>query len=254
MNQGLVIDNLCHRFHTENGQTVDALNHLSLEVPAGQIVSVIGASGCGKSTLLSLIAGFDCPTQGEITMDGMSVVGKPSPDRCLVFQSPALFEWLTVLQNVMYGLKRQGVSRQDRRAQAMDMLARVGLSGFEKQYPHELSGGMQQRVALARALVMRPRVLLMDEPFAALDAQLRQQMQQLVRSLWRELGQTILFVTHDIREAVAVAHRVVVLTPRPGTVKAVFPVPGSMENREAFLHTGAYETLCAQIGDTLFDR
>ena len=134
------------------------------------------------------------------------------------------------------------------------MLARVGLSGFERQYPHELSGGMQQRAALARALVMRPRVLLMDEPFAALDAQLRQQMQQLVRSLWRELGQTLLFVTHDIREAVAVAHRVVVLTPRPGTVKAVFPVPGSMENREVFLHTGAYETLCAQIGDTLFDR
>lgn len=220
MNQGLVIDNLCHRFHTENGQTVDALDHLSFEVPTGQTVSVIGASGCGKSTLLSLIAGFDRPTQGEITLDGVSVVGKPSPDRCLVFQSPALFEWLTVLQNVTYGLKRQGVSRQDRRAQAMDMLARVGLSGFEKQYPHELSGGMQQ----------------------------------LVRSLWRELGQTILFVTHDIREAVAVAHRVVVLTSWPGTVKAVFPVPGSMENREAFLHTGAYQTLCAQIGDTLFDR
>ena len=110
MNQGLVIDNLCHRFHTENGQTVDALNHLSLEVPAGQIVSVIGASGCGKSTLLSLIAGFDRPAQGEIALDGVSVVRKPSPDRCLVFQSPALFEWLTVLQNVMYGLKRQGVS------------------------------------------------------------------------------------------------------------------------------------------------
>ena len=224
MNQGLVIDNLCHRFHTENGQTVDALNHLSLEVPAGQIVSVLGASGCGKSTLLSLIAGFDRPTQGEITLDGVSVVGKPSPDRCLVFQSPALFEWLTVLQNVTYGLKRQGVSRQDRRAQAMDMLARVGLSGFERQYPHELSGGMQQRVGIARAYCNEPLVMLLDEPFGHLDAQTRYLMQDELTRIWQAEKRTVIFVTNNIEEAVYLADRILVLRNCPTSVKAEYDI------------------------------
>lgn len=253
MKEGLVIRDVCRTFQSASGQSVQALDRMSIDVPAGQVVAVVGPSGCGKSTLLSLVAGFDHPQSGSICFDGSSIVGAPGPDRCLVFQSPALFDWLTVQQNVSFGLKRQGVGRQERRLAAMDMLARVGLAGFERQYPHELSGGMQQRAALARALVLRPRILLMDEPFAALDAQLRGQMQQLVRSLWQELQQTILFVTHDIGEAAAIAHKVVVLTPRPGQVREVIPVPGRLEEREELFGSQAFAQTCDRIRHALFD-
>lgn len=170
-----------------------------------------------------------------------------------MFQSPALFGWLNVRQNVTYGLKRSGMGRQERRAAAQDMLERVGLAGFERHYPHELSGGMQQRVALARAFVLRPRILLMDEPFAALDAQLREQMQALLRGLWAQLGQTILFVTHDIAEAAAVAHRIIVLTARPGRVQQEFTVPCPLAERAAFMQTPECLRLRRQVQAALFD-
>ena len=253
MNEGLVIRDLCQRFRAESGAEVQALDRVSLDVAPGEIAALIGPSGCGKSTLLNIIAGFETPESGTARFDGRSVVGAPSAERCVVFQSPALFGWLNVRQNVTYGLKRSGMGRQERRAAAQDMLERVGLTGFERHYPYDLSGGMQQRVALARAFVLRPRILLMDEPFAALDAQLREQMQALLRGLWAQLGQTILFVTHDIAEAAAVAHRIIVLTARPGRVQQEFTVPCPLAERAAFMQTPECLRLRRQVQAALFD-
>lgn len=232
MKQGLTVSSLSQRFVSENGMIVEALNRVSFAVQPGQIVALLGPSGCGKSSLLNIAAGFEPPASGEVCFDGQPI-SAPSAERCVVFQSPALFPWLTVRQNVTYGLKRSGMPRDERRQAAETMLAGVGLTGFERHYPHELSGGMQQRVALARAFVLRPALLLMDEPFAALDAQLREQMQQLLYTLWEEHKPTVLFVTHDIDEALKIAHRVIVLTPRPGRVQAAFDVPRPMEAGDA---------------------
>lgn len=253
MNEGLVIRDLCQRFRAESGAEVQALDRVSLDVAPGEIAALVGPSGCGKSTLLNIIAGFETPESGTARFDGRSVVGAPSAERCVVFQSPALFGWLNVRQNVTYGLKRSGMGRQERRAAAQDMLERVGLAGFERHYPYELSGGMQQRVALARAFVLRPRILLMDEPFAALDAQKREQMQALLRGLWEQMGQTILFVTHDIAEAIAVAHRIVVLTARPGRVRQVLSVPCPLAERAAFVQTPEFLALRRRVQAALFD-
>ncbi len=189
----------------------------------GELLSLLGPSGCGKSSLLSAIAGFQPPHSGVLKVDGEAISG-PGPDRGVVFQQPTLFPWKTVRQNVEFGLKFRNASRGERRVAVDDILHKVGLSEFGRHYPAQLSGGMQQRVGLARVLVNRPRVMLMDEPFSALDAQTRLMMQELLLEVWSEFGLTILFITHDIDEAVYLGSRVAVLTRRPGRLKALFDV------------------------------
>jgi NitT/TauT family transport system ATP-binding protein len=196
-----------------------ALADIDLEVAQGELVVVLGPSGCGKSTLLHLIAGLEAPTEGELRCYGQPIKA-PSPERSLIFQDSSLFPWLTVWQNVAFGLALKGVGRDERRAVAERMLATTGLRDAADKRPHELSGGMRQRVAVARALAMRPKMLLMDEPFAALDVQTRAKMQGFLLDVWRESAASVLFVTHHIDEAVALADRVVVLTARPGRIKA----------------------------------
>jgi NitT/TauT family transport system ATP-binding protein len=200
-----------------------ALSDIDLEMAPGELVVLLGPSGCGKSTLLYLIAGLEEATAGEMRSYGQAITA-PSPERSLIFQDTSLFPWLTVWQNVAFGLALRGIGRDERRSVAQEMLATVGLRDAADKRPHELSGGMRQRVAVARALAMRPQMLLMDEPFAALDIQTRAKMQGFLLDVWRESAASILFVTHHIDEAVALADRVVVLTARPGRIKATITV------------------------------
>jgi NitT/TauT family transport system ATP-binding protein len=202
---------------------VTALESLSLTLRPGEFLSILGPSGCGKSSLISAIAGFQVPQAGRLRVDGEEIRG-PGSDRGVVFQQPTLFPWKTVRENVEFGLKFRGVAKADRRSAVDDILHKVGLSEFSRHYPAQLSGGMQQRVGLARVLVNRPRVMLMDEPFSALDAQTRLMMQELLLEVWAEYGMTVIFVTHDIDEAVYLGSRVAVLTRRPGRLKALFDV------------------------------
>ena len=211
--------------HFGEGKTaVQALRGVDLQVGAGEFVSVLGPSGCGKSTIIGAVAGFTAVSAGELRVAGQPVRA-PGPDRGVVFQQHTLFPWKTVLENVAFGLKMRRVGKRERNETAREILHHVGLSEFLQHYPHQLSGGMQQRVNLARVLVNRPRVILMDEPFCSLDAQTRLQMQQMLLRLWHEFHMTIVFVTHDVDEAVFLSDRVVVLTRRPGTVKAELAVP-----------------------------
>jgi NitT/TauT family transport system ATP-binding protein len=200
-----------------------ALTDIDLEVAAGEFVVFLGPSGCGKSTLLYLIAGLEAPTAGAMHSYGAPITA-PSPHRALIFQDTSLFPWLTVWQNVTFGLALKGVGREQRRAVAQAMLATVGLRDAVDKRPHELSGGMRQRVAVARALAMRPKMLLMDETFAAFDVQTRAKMRDFLVDVWRGSAASVLFVTHDIDEAVALADRVMVLTARPGRIRATIPV------------------------------
>jgi NitT/TauT family transport system ATP-binding protein len=209
--------------YSQRGQRFAAIRNVSLEVQAGEFISLVGASGCGKTTLLRIIDGLVPPSRGEVLVNG-KVVTKPGPDRGFVFQQDALFPWRTVLDNILFGLEVQGKAKRDARIRA-DALARlVGLGGFEHHFPHELSGGMRQRANLARALTIDPDILLMDEPFAALDAQTREIMQSELLRIWRSNRKTVLFVTHQIDEAVYLADRVVVMTSRPGQIKAILDV------------------------------
>ncbi|MBY0331457.1 MAG: ABC transporter ATP-binding protein [Acetobacteraceae bacterium] len=201
----------------------EALRDIDLDIAPGEFVVLLGPSGCGKSTLLYLVAGLEAQTDGLIASFG-DPVEKPSPDRSLIFQETSLFPWLTVWQNVSFGLSIRGAPEAERRAVATEALARVGLSAAIDKRPDELSGGMRQRVAVARALAMRPKVLLMDEPFAALDVQTRAKMQDFLLDVWRDSGASVLFVTHHIDEAVALADRVVVFTARPGRIKSILPI------------------------------
>ncbi|MEC4572438.1 ABC transporter ATP-binding protein [Streptomyces virginiae] len=204
--------------------TAPVLEHTDLELPAGSFTALLGPSGCGKSTVLGAVAGFVPPTTGRVTAGSRPVHG-PGPDRGVVFQHYALFPWRTARGNVEFALKRLGLPRAERRRRALEALAEVGLADGTDKYPAQLSGGMQQRVALARALAAQPEVLLMDEPFGALDALTRTRMQRLLRELWQRRGTTVLFVTHDIDEALALAQRVVVLGGTPGRVLADHAVP-----------------------------
>lgn len=249
--QGLLIDQICQNFQNENGTHTEALDHISLHIRSGEIVSLLGPSGSGKSSLLNIIAGFDEPVSGEVRLDGEKVTA-PSAQRCVVFQTPALFEWLTARENVAFGLKRRGAAPGRQKKEADEMLRLVGLQGSEDKYPHELSGGMQQRVALARAFVLHPRLLLMDEPFAALDAQLRCQMQDLLLHLWESRKQTILFVTHDVEEAIRISHRIVVLERSPGRIREEFTVPFPMSSRAGLLGDSAFQALRKQIQEFMF--
>jgi NitT/TauT family transport system ATP-binding protein len=205
------------------GGGVAALRHVDLAVDQGEFLAVIGRSGCGKSTLLRIIAGLLAPTAGRVLVDGTPVTG-PRRDVALMFQRPALLPWRTVLDNIMLPAEIFGWPRRQRQSEAVDLLEKVGLAGFEKRLPHELSGGMQQRVALCRALIQRPRLLLMDEPFSALDALTREELAVELQRIHMQLRTTVVFVTHAINEAVLLADRIVVLSSRPGQVRKVVDV------------------------------
>lgn len=205
---------------TFNGQR--ALDELSLRVEDGSFLTILGASGCGKSTLLNMLAGLETPSTGRILLDGTPVTG-PGPDRVVVFQKPGLYPWLSLRDNIAFGLRMRGSSSLPWR-EVDRVIELIGLKGFEKHRPYELSGGMQQRVAIARALVMHPRVLLMDEPFGALDAQTRETMQEFLTELWERIQATVIFVTHDIDEAIMLGSRLVVMSARPGRISLDEPV------------------------------
>ncbi len=232
------LSEICLSYRTQQGERLLALDHINLAVRPGEFVCVVGPSGCGKSTLLHLIAGLHSPTSGKVLIDGKTVEG-PGTDRILIFQDHGLFPWLTVGQNVEFGMKMKGVPKAERQEKTRHYLQLVHLAKFEKSYIHQLSGGMRQRVAIARALATEPDVLLMDEPFAALDAQTRDLLHDELERIWSESGRTIIFVTHNVREAVRLGDRVVLLTFRPGRVKSEFPVtlprPRSLEDPEVAL-------------------
>jgi NitT/TauT family transport system ATP-binding protein len=219
----LEIDNLGRQFGSEHG-AITALESVSFRAHKRELVCLIGASGCGKSTLIRILAGLDHPTSGSVLVDGREVRG-PGRDRGMVFQGYTLFPWRTVRQNVAFGLEVGGMPRAQATAEAREWIDLVGLSRFANAYPHQLSGGMKQRVAIARALANRPRILLMDVPFGALDAQTRAQMQSYLLQIWRQVDVTILFVTHDLDEAVYLADRIVVLGTNPGRVLEILEVP-----------------------------
>ncbi len=215
---------VCKRYtDIRDGEPVVALDGISLDIAGGEFVTVIGPSGCGKTTLLNILAGFERPSAGQVLLEDRAI-GGPGADRGVVFQEYALFPWLTLRQNVAYGPRERGVPPAEVQRIVDRFLHMVGLSGFENRYPHELSGGMRQRAALARVLVNDPKILLMDEPFAAVDAQTRSILQREVARLWAETGKTVLFITHSVEEAVLLADRVIVMTARPGRVKAAMPV------------------------------
>ena len=201
-----------------------ALQPTDLSVSPGEFVAILGPSGCGKSTLLRIVAGLDRPSGGTLFLDEAPITG-PGPDRGMVFQSYTLFPWLTVEENIRFGLRERGVPEAEQRAIAERFIARTGLKGFERHWPRQLSGGMQQRCALARALANDPEILLLDEPFGALDHQTRELMQELLLEIWEGDRKTVLFVTHDIDEAIFLANRVIVMSARPGRIKAEVPVP-----------------------------
>jgi NitT/TauT family transport system ATP-binding protein len=213
-----------HKEFVKGERRVLALQDIELTVAQQEFVAILGPSGCGKSTLLNMVAGFDRPTRGSVKVEGEEIVD-PSPRRCVVFQEPALFPWLTVMDNVVFGPKNRRQPAAEYRPRAAQIIEQVGLRGFEASYPAELSGGMRQRVGIARVLIMEPKVLLMDEPFGSLDAQTRSLMQELLLALWQRHQQTVLFITHDIEEALLLADRVCVMTARPGRIKKSIPVP-----------------------------
>jgi ABC-type nitrate/sulfonate/bicarbonate transport system ATPase subunit len=206
------------------GREVVAIDGIDLAIGNREFATILGPSGCGKSTLLRIVAGLAKPSSGVVRLDG-EPIGGPGRDRGMVFQSYTLFPWLTVGENIQFGLDLSGVGKARREETAREFIEKVGLRGFENAYPKALSGGMKQRVAIARALANNPDVLLLDEPFGALDAQTRALMQELLTQVWEELHKTILFVTHDVEEAIFLSDRVFVMTARPGRIKAEIPVP-----------------------------
>jgi NitT/TauT family transport system ATP-binding protein len=222
----IVVRDVCKRFppSTRQGSEVEALDRISLEIADQEIVCLVGPSGCGKSTLLNMLAGFDAPTQGEVRV-GDAEVRDAGPDRIVVFQTPALFPWMTVRDNIAFGPRKRGVPAGQCLDDAARYMRTMGLDGFAAHYPYQLSGGMRQRVQIASALVNRPEVLLMDEPFVALDFQTRLAMQELLLQIWDEFHPTILFITHDVEEAVFLADRLYVMTRRPGRIREEIAVP-----------------------------
>jgi NitT/TauT family transport system ATP-binding protein len=215
----LQVSDIVIEYRRADGSTVLAVDGVSLDIEEGQFVSIVGPSGCGKTTLLKTINGLITPTAGSIRLNGKPLEQK-SRDRAMVFQEASLFPWYTVARNIAYGLECQGVSKRDAARRVEPFIAMVGLKGFEKHYPYEISGGMQQRANLARALVVEPKILLMDEPFAALDAQTREMMQAELLDVWAQTHKTVLFITHQINEAVYLSDRVIVMSARPGKILA----------------------------------
>lgn len=234
----LKIDRVTKVFTQKRNKTV-ALDAIEFGVHRRELVCVVGPSGCGKSTLVRILAGLEDATDGRILMDGKPVRG-PGSDRGMVFQKYTLFPWLDVCRNVMFGIEMGGIDRLEAQRQAMQWLQMIGLEQFATAYPHQLSGGMQQRVAIARALAASPRVLLMDESFSALDAQTRTKMQNYLMEIWRKVNITIVFITHDLDEAIYLADRILVLKPNPGRVEEVIEVPLSRPRRAEQMTSGEF--------------
>jgi NitT/TauT family transport system ATP-binding protein len=242
----VVVDGVSKTFRDRRGQSVEALAGITFTVEGEELVAVVGPSGCGKSTLLNLLAGLLTPSAGRVGFEGELPVGQPPT--AMVFQEFALFPWRTVQANVEFGLEEAGRPEPERRAIARRFIELTGLGGFEKKYPHQLSGGMRQRVGIARALAVDPAVLLMDEPFSALDAQTRQLMQEELLAIWERSRKTILYVTHNIHEAVWMADRVVVLSRRPGRVLEIVRVELKRPRTEAMLG----EPACVQAVERIW--
>ncbi|MBX6322556.1 MAG: ABC transporter ATP-binding protein [Rhodospirillaceae bacterium] len=242
----LRVEDVTLRFPLKGGRSVTALDRISLEVAPNELSVIVGPSGCGKSSLLRLVAGLIQPTSGAIYLDGKRVTG-PGKDRGMVFQSYTLFPWLTVQQNVEFGPRVSGIGPQERARIARRYIAEVGLEGFERAYPSQLSGGMMQRVALARALANDPEILLMDEPFGALDSQTRSLMQELLLGIWQHAQKTVLFITHDIDEAILLGDRVHVMTARPGRMKEMVPIDIPRPRSVETLTTPAFVALKRRI-------
>jgi NitT/TauT family transport system ATP-binding protein len=241
---GLLIDGVAHQFPgVQGGPPTQALASTRLTVEDNDFIAVLGPSGCGKSTLLRIVAGLEKPTTGRVLLDGQPVAG-PGPDRGMVFQSYTLFPWLTVEQNILFGARATA-------ERARQLIARVGLRGFERHYPKMLSGGMQQRTALARALANDPKILLLDEPFGALDNQTRALMQELLLGIWEADRKTVLFVTHDIDEAIFMANRVAVLSARPGRIKADVRIELPHPRHYTMKTTPAFSSYKAQLTEEI---
>lgn len=232
---------------TNGGRLVKALNPIDLEIKDGEFFCIIGPSGCGKSTLLNILAGLETPSTGHVTLDG-EIVRVAGPDRAVVFQEAGLMPWMTVQSNVEYGLRLQGLDKATRRERAEKYLKMVHLSKYAQSMPHELSGGMRQRVSIARALALEPKVLLMDEPFSALDAQTRDLLHDELQRIWQETNRTILFVTHNLREAVYLADRVMIMTAQPGSIKKIVTVPFSHPRSKSSTEVSAFT---AQLHDLI---
>ena len=244
------VENVGLRFAPPGRPPVKAVQNVSLEVADQEFVAIVGPSGCGKSSLLSLIAGLHPPSSGTIRVDDR-VVTEPGRDRGMVFQSYTLFPWLTVRRNVEFGPSLRGAPKDQRRRVAQHFIEEVGLAGFEDAYPKQLSGGMMQRVALARSLANDPDVLLMDEPFGALDSQTRSVMQQLLLRVWEHTTKTVIFVTHDIDEAILLGDRVLVMTARPGRIKAELTIPLERPRSEDLITSSAFIALKREIMEAL---
>ncbi|UJF34197.1 ABC transporter ATP-binding protein [Paenibacillus hexagrammi] len=245
------IEDVSKTFVQRVGGQYKALDNVSLTIKKGEFVSLLGPSGCGKSTVLNLVAGFETFSEGTIEVNGKKVKG-PGADRVVVFQEHGLFPWLTVLDNVAFGLKQKGIAKKERQEMAMEQIKAVHLSRFADRYPHELSGGMRQRAAIARALAMDPEILLMDEPFAALDEQTRLILHKELEEIWMRTGKTVLFITHNIREAVILSDRVVVMSTRPGKIKKEFTVKAARprDSADSVLHH-VENSIMAALADEL---
>ena len=246
------IDHVVKKFNGRNGEMV-ALNGVDMDIHENEFICVVGPSGCGKSTLLNIIGGLDVPTEGHVLVDGKEVEG-PGPDRGIVFQQYALFPWLTVEKNVQFGLKLQGKSQAECDEISRKYLKMVELEQFAKSYPKELSGGMKQRVAIARAYAVNPKVLLMDEPFGALDAQTRTQLQQELLETWEKEQKTCFFITHDVDEAVLLAQRVVIMSARPGRIKRIVDIDIPYPRDQATKSDPRFMELKAEIWNEVYQE
>lgn len=240
---------LCKDFSTRKGP-LRVLDQVEFRVQKNELVCLVGSSGCGKSTLLSIIAGLDVPTEGDVLLEGVPVAG-PGSDRGLVFQGYSLYPWRRVAENVAFGLELKHVPSADIKARVAHYLGVMGLTAFAEALPAQLSGGMRQRTAIARALATEPEVLLMDEPFGSLDTQTRQAMQEFLLEVWREVGTTILMVTHSVEEAVFLSQRLYVMSPRPGRIAAELAVPFGPDRHHKLMREERFQHLCEEVDDLL---
>ena len=237
----LVYEDVCMDFDSDAG-TIRALDPFNFQIRANEFIVIVGPSGCGKSTLLHITSGLTQPSAGRVLLGGQPIL-EPGPDKAIVFQNFSLFPWKTVYENIDFGLRINGVSEDKRRTVIARYIKLIGLNGFERHFPRQLSGGMQQRVAIARSFVLEPRVLLMDEPFAALDAQNRQLMQEELVRIWQTQSPTVLFITHSVEEAVFLADRIIVMTRRPGRIKEVISPVEHMEGLDQHWRGLPYESV-----------
>lgn len=237
------------KVYSGSGSSTDAtlaIESLNVKITNAEIVSILGPTGCGKSTAMNMIAGFEFPSSGTVLLGGKPVT-EPGPDRSIVFQQASLFPWMTVLDNVTLGVKSRGMPREEYLRRADHLLAAVRLTGFEQRYPYQLSGGMQQRVQIARALINEPEVLLMDEPFGALDSQTRLMMQELLLELWQEYKPTIIFITHDVSEAVFVSDRVLLMSQRPGKIKLSIEIDEKKPRTQDFISSSKFIKIQSEL-------